>query len=115
MPKFTLSLQDKACLHTRFEKKDKISWLDPRMTFLYTSSVIVEELKAAALSKTKPNKPEKQAEGLELSPSREVKLRAPAPVLCFVHNPQCTPGANCVSSEPQRAQRCLPSPRKPCV
>lgn len=55
------------------------------MTFLYTSSVFVGELKAAVLSKTKPNKPEKQAEGLELSPCREVKLRAPAPAsaLCL--------------------------------
>lgn len=53
------------------KKKKKKTWLDLRMTFLYRGSVIVEELKAAVLSKTKPNKPEKQAEGLELSPSRE--------------------------------------------
>lgn len=113
MPKFTLSLQDKACLHTRFEKKDKISWLDPRMTFLYTSSVIVEELKAAVLSKTKPNKPEKQAEGLELSPSREVKLRAPAPLSLLCAQPpvqswgelcqQWTPAGPEVPSQPQKA------------
>lgn len=67
------------------------------MTFLYTSSVIVEELKAAVLSKTKPNKPEKQAEGLELSPSREVKLGAPAPATALPvpglpgAKPQCRP------------------------
>lgn len=50
------------------------------MTFLYTSSVIVEELKAAVLSKTKPNKLEKQAERLQRG---EAQSSSPSSVLCL--------------------------------
>lgn len=83
MNKFSLSLQNKVCLHTRFgekkKKKVKRSWLGLKLTFLYTSSAIVEEPKAAVLSKTKPNKPWEAGWELEWLPGWEAQPSAPAP------------------------------------
>jgi len=83
-------------------KKDKRSWLDLRLTFLYTSSTIVEEPKTAVLSKTKPNKPREAGRVWSGCPAERCLCAPPMPWYLRPKSP-CRPQRVFASSEPQRA------------